>query len=829
MKNLLTFLTLMILASAMFSQTQVVDDYETAQDTTYWTLVLSDNADPEISHIDYSYIADPIHEGSQSMRIDYACQDIETYGGFGKLEHWYPDSTGYFDFSNYDSLSIWYYNATPQDSTGRVHLRIQFYDASDSPNGPNTYSANDTELYYSFHYILDNEPGWNNIRMPMIRNDDWDGNGFNLTGWSGIPGNGELDLDKIKGYGFEFSIGGSGSGDVSTGAIILDQFELVGIAEKPFLIFNGKFLDSRLAQFTWGQSTLELVEGGGEDPATNSLKWVLGDEWANGFTGAGWNIDPAVDRGFRWQYDSLKFKMKAQTGTSTLRAQFESGANGAVGYDFEPTADGSWHDYALPLRDFIVVDNKVDFDPAHLTVFQFMAPGTATAGQVVEFDYVWTGNPIIDVVAPAAPEGITGSADSYLNVVTWLDVPNEAGETYNVYYSTEPITDVHAAGVEMVANGIAEGIQAAEHVLLAPASDQTVSYYYAVVCFDSFGNESEAGVTASAVPNTAKGVTVIHPTAPTGFVADGNFGDWAGIPSFRMYPSDGSGSVVTNTTIDGDADLSADVYVAMDDDFLYIGYDIEDDVVSSDTSFSSWLIDSPDLYIGLYNWHGPSHVSYQRGDEPDYHFRFNSNKVIIDNLGSATVMSVANANYYWGEKFPSGYSVEAKISLDSLAKIGKDARFLPDVGKRIPIDFSINDNDTENSDVRDGILTYSPKNEDLSYSDVSRWSYTWIGEQWVSAVDDESGNMPLTFGLEQNYPNPFNPATSIRFSIPEASRVTLEVYNILGERVTTLVDAMKEAGVHTVNFNASALSSGVYIYHLKAGEFVNTKKMLLLK
>ncbi|GJQ63165.1 MAG: hypothetical protein SCALA702_22180 [Melioribacteraceae bacterium] len=828
MKNLLTFLTLMILAGTFFAQTQIVDDYNTAQDTTYWTKVFSDQADPDNSILDYTYVTDPVQEGSHAMRLDYSIHNIEEWGGFGKLEQWCPDSNGYYDFSNYDTLSIWYNNVVPQDSVGRVHLRIQFYDGSDSPNGANTFNANDTELYYSFHYILDNEPGWQNIRMPMVRNDDWDGNGFNLTGWSGIPGNETLDLDKIRGYGFEFSVSGGGDGDFVSGAIVFDLFELTGLAENPLLVFNGKTVDPNFSQFTWGQSTLELVEGGGIDPATNALKWVIGDEWGNGFSGAGWNIDPKVNRTFRWEMDSLKFAMKTPAGTGDLRFQFESGADGKVSQDFTPTADGAWHEYALALTDFVDAEGTTNFNTDSIGVFQFMSPGVSQAGQVVEFDYMWTGNPTIDVVAPAAVEGLTVSPDTYQNIVTWVDVDGEDGETYDIYYSFDPITDLEATGVEIVAQGVAEGTQAVEHLIIAPGSDQSVSYYYAIVCKDAFANASDVAGTASAVANTAKGVAVIGATAPTGFVADGNFSEWAGYDVFRMYPEDGSGTVVTNTTIDNNADCSVDSYVAFDDDYLYVGFDVEDDVVSADTTFSSWLVDSPDLYIGLYNWHGASHISYQRGDEPDYHFRFNSNQIIIDNLGGAQVWHVSEADYHWEAKFPSGYAVEARISLDSLAAIGGDARFIPSVGCRIPIDFSVNDNDTEGTDQREGIMTYSVNNEDQSHADVSRWTHTWIGNEWVSDVEDET-NMPLSFNLDQNYPNPFNPATTIRYSIPEASKVTMEVYNVLGERVLTLVNEFQNAGIHHVNFNASRLTSGVYFYSIKAGEFVSTKKMILLK
>jgi len=83
--------------------------------------------------------------------------------------------------------------------------------------------------------------------------------------------------------------------------------------------------------------------------------------------------------------------------------------------------------------------------------------------------------------------------------------------------------------------------------------------------------------------------------------------------------------------------------------------------------------------------------------------------------------------------------------------------------------------------------------------------------------------------LEQCYPNPFNPTTTIKYSIPEMSKVILKLYNLLGEEVATLVNEEKVTGYHQVEFSATNLPSGVYFYQIKAGSFVETKKMILLK
>jgi len=74
--------------------------------------------------------------------------------------------------------------------------------------------------------------------------------------------------------------------------------------------------------------------------------------------------------------------------------------------------------------------------------------------------------------------------------------------------------------------------------------------------------------------------------------------------------------------------------------------------------------------------------------------------------------------------------------------------------------------------------------------------------------------IPTGYQLEQNYPNPFNPSTTIRYGLPQSSKVTLVIFNTLGQQIGTLVQSRKEAGYHSVEFNASNLSSGVYFYRL---------------
>jgi len=99
----------------------------------------------------------------------------------------------------------------------------------------------------------------------------------------------------------------------------------------------------------------------------------------------------------------------------------------------------------------------------------------------------------------------------------------------------------------------------------------------------------------------------------------------------------------------------------------------------------------------------------------------------------------------------------------------------------------------------------------------------------VSVEENRSNFIISNFILEQNYPNPFNPTTTIKYQIPELSFVTIKIYDVLGNEITTLVHEGKPTGSYEVEFNATTLPSGVYFYQLKAGSFIQTKKMILIK
>jgi N-acetylmuramoyl-L-alanine amidase len=124
-------------------------------------------------------------------------------------------------------------------------------------------------------------------------------------------------------------------------------------------------------------------------------------------------------------------------------------------------------------------------------------------------------------------------------------------------------------------------------------------------------------------------------------------------------------------------------------------------------------------------------------------------------------------------------------------------------------------------------ITFEPGNEntgELYFDDLRVVNKTTVG------VDDEEiSGIPSDYILEQNYPNPFNPSTQIRFGIPQSGLVKLDIYNLLGQKITTLINEEMSSGYHSVDFNAGDISSGIYVYSLSVNDFVTSKKMVLLK
>jgi hypothetical protein len=106
----------------------------------------------------------------------------------------------------------------------------------------------------------------------------------------------------------------------------------------------------------------------------------------------------------------------------------------------------------------------------------------------------------------------------------------------------------------------------------------------------------------------------------------------------------------------------------------------------------------------------------------------------------------------------------------------------------------------------------------------------YVGPRILTSVrEEQTAELPNGYSLSQNYPNPFNPSTTIKYSVPERSRVTLTIYGILGNEIETLINEEKEAGSYAVTWSNQRLATGVYFYRLTAGKYTQTRKMMLVR
>jgi hypothetical protein len=845
------FVVLLSWSFPAFAQVTLIQSFDNiAADTNF---VWASNVEGGKSYLTWKQDSSDKVEGAASLDIKTAIDSLHAWGSFSQLI--YREPAGSFsDWSSSDTLHLWVKIVKAPTYPQYMSFRIQLVD-----KGISGTDQLETFIYQN-DVLLDATTSWIELKVPLH---EIDSKGRTVTpgdsgfveapgSWGGFTYNDDkLNIDKIVGWNIVCVTtttsanpnppAGFTNVPLDSLEFKIDYFGRSGNKAIPFVIFNGQAVPNNLgAAFTWGNASVDLQTGNGPIPNTNTIHWLMGDQWGNGWNGFGYNVSPTFNLSGGWPVDSLSFYLKSQTGVDTLRVQFEDGS-AKVGKDFGVIQDTLWHRYAIALRDITTREDSPlqpgNFDPSKIAVWQIMPEADGKAGINVWLSDVWTGHPSAPV-PPVAPTGVAAIPNNNLtNSVIWSDVPNQSGETYNVYYSTSPITDITSTSVEVAATGVAHGSQIFVHKLLAPATDQTVSYYYAVVCKSGDGLLGTPGVTAGKVTNTAKGVSIINPTAPAGFVADGDLSEWtaANIKPFRVFFSDNSGTVVQNTNVTSDTVSSGLIYVAVDQNNLYVAGHINTNNIIFNPALSSWFNTATDIFIGLYNAHGTPHTSLQTGAESDYHMRFVQNRIIIDNDGVDS-LEVIGDNYFWGSRFPdplAGYNFEAKIPWTDLAHKGNagvirtNPVFVPQVGMRIPFDIELS-SCSPTATQRDGQLDYSSIANGNSYSNVTLWSNTWIGDSWTTGVKDSKQKVS-TYKLAQNYPNPFNPTTKIQYSIMKAGMVTLNVYDILGRKVATLVNENQSEGTHTVNFDASKLTSGVYFYRIESGSFMNIKKMMLVK
>ena len=881
MKKLLMAVIFLVMAVATQAQTYVWQSMDSSVKDGYWDLTQTyNNQGDAVAKFDVSDNTADKKEGAGSVKIAYTVGAGDGWGGYIVRTTVTPTLPNYLNLSTGTEFTFWYKITKPVVTTqaGSVFMEFKLgdYDAD-----------NKRDLWYMEMPLdlADASGTWKQVKVPLIFKDGGD----KSKEWALQFGDGdrEVQLDKIKGSEIAFvyiTAGAATSSPTATGEILMDGFAVTGDAYAPPLVpFANEASKFTIDVMSWAgagnTSTMVLTDEATDKPegTAGALKVdytaFASQDWG-GYCSAAYKIAaPPVKMEERTILSFYVKNAKAVTTTVPARAMLrvtiseQSNAgqteNWMTKVPIDLTKISGWTRFDLPLIEKKLIDgdqhpatggfgqngsngNKI-FNPENITQISFdlfaigagadAGPkGEKLTGTILFAMMQKGGFQLVDKTAPAAPV-LSAIKGTYSNLVSWGDVANEGTEKYSVYASKSPITDLTAKGVEKIGVDIARGVQVFEHLIKAPKVDKDVTFYYAIRAIDKNQNIGAIGV-AGPITNKAKGIPTIALKTPA-FKADGILNEWAGITPFVIKTSNGTGFLSAGDKNDGDVDNSAEaIYVALDKDNLYIAYDINDNVVLDDPKYypgNTWQADATELFIGLYNMDEvPRTVAYKHGKTPDYHLRFNKQKAREDHWEIETTdLLLPSANYWWAEKFPSGYVVEAKIPLKDLAtKRNTTAMPLDEIfvkqGYRVMFDLGIFDADDLTAN-RKSRMFWTASNQDHGYENATLWGYTWLGDTDVISTGVEDAEMPVTYSLDQNYPNPFNPSTQIKYSVANAGNVSLKVYDVLGRQVADLVNKHQDVGNYSVNFNASALSSGIYFYRIESGSFVSVKKMMLVK
>ena len=495
---------------------------------------------------------------------------------------------------------------------------------------------------------------------------------------------------------------------------------------------------------------------------------------------------------------------------------------------------GEWHTLSYDL-----MSHLVDLDPTGIIRAGVQVYSSESwAGTIYWDNYTLVGieEPPGELFSPEASVAIdTSTSHGYIySKVNWLDNEYNLGESYTVYLSDEPIVDLTADGVIRIGTKIPREVQLWNHRPYTTTS-QDLTFYYAVTATGLDGVETELRDVSSVGPITV-------PTSPTmkavydpnfNFVIDGSLAEFDLYSNFALdvegIGQDNAGDWTPTST---DLNLTKCVFV-IDDDYLYFGANVVDDDLASEGQ--AWEGDALELYIGFYNalglnaWHDLGDV-----DKPgtgDYRISFTAWGEVQQSgttpreFPGMTVLILPS---------PTGYQIEAKITLDSLAATHD---YTPQVGDLLPLRIDINDKDP----VLDAPETSRTKQLNIggvgNYENWKRpscWGYLEVYSPTAVEKNENESSLPKKTQLHGNYPNPFNPDTHIKFDLAEAGHITIEVYNMLGQKIKTLIDADKNAGYHSVqwdgtNDNGIKVTSGIYLYKMTTADYSKTLKMILMK
>ena len=445
-------------------------------------------------------------------------------------------------------------------------------------------------------------------------------------------------------------------------------------------------------------------------------------------------------------------------------------------------------------------------------------------------------------IISATAEKIDGAngTTQYVNRIEWQDLEGSAGETYNVYAAQEPIMDISAPGVTKIAVQVPRGVGYYNHQIYG-AADVESQFYYAVTTRGVDAGKIIETPVIDGVSNVGPVVngTTIAPVIPLvesfAFVADGDLSEFQQFETGLLKPERVGGAGAAEWTEES-ADLNFGGWLVMDKENFYIGFDITDDDPWWGTQ--AWQGDGFDVFAGFYDVSGEKELhgdgSMYSDDFADYRFSFakNANAGEQFQRDGWDPWPVNNIELGVAET-DAGYAAEIKIPFKSVKPLTADL-FEPKMGMFIPLKVDINDNDGPDDPYGDGrtlTLHVGGVDNDQNWKRPFTWGWALVGG--TTGVEDQSIR-PFRTQLFSNYPNPFNPTTTVRYSLAQNGVVDVLVYDLLGKKVRTLVDAQHRAGEYRLVWDAAddsgqRVAAGVYFIQMRAGEQSFVQKVLFVK
>ena len=488
-------------------------------------------------------------------------------------------------------------------------------------------------------------------------------------------------------------------------------------------------------------------------------------------------------------------------------------------------------------------------------------------GGPIYLDDVYIGGPDTDIStatdAPSAMSGVNFTTDGEENVISWGANPEFGG--YNVYASLEPIDDVMDEGVIRFATmSHDEGNEFRHRFEIPHPSLGSQPIYYAVTSLSAFGVENR-DISASSGEIVNENLTQkAYIRQITDDQANELFFDISeGIASDEHFPADqpvfvvdsghrSPGDGTTEATLPTDEDLSAEFkigYTTLNELFVY--GEITDDTVTfapaAQTGANTWNYDSAEIVFGHYDIRdteggnillGSPHQDMERGAEPDYGIRITAMQDPTGEINRTSTwigwsIDVDFENASAVERTDTGWKFLTLLPLDQIQNTTTEDAIMPPPARDeiayIPFIISLNDADGETRETQI-VWSIKPNVSSQWWNTPAQWETVAMAGLDATGTAIEDPAVPEHgFSLAQSTPNPAAGVADIAFTLDAPGKATIEVFNMLGQRVTVVADRDFGVGRHVVAFDTSPHAAGIYVYRLSAGDYVATRRMAIVR